>query len=265
MAQSRSTRRWDPFRTVDLVGALWSAATAVPPVSTGTAAAYRTLLLTVRRLAVGRAVTVHLDAGDVTMTVTEMESRLDVRKIAVGQLDDVRLVTTDITWATSRFERAEAILHDVRLLPGTPPVVVAAPVELSLDIPTSALEHLLLLAAPRLTGHVGADGVARLHWARRPAMGHVEVDATLDGAALYLKGRGLTLRGHRWRLPPWTPAYRFRLPLLPHGLVLTDVEFEPELLRVRGTLPQWRIELSRRRLEDLLDGIVGQRWSRRTD
>jgi hypothetical protein len=43
-----------------------------------------------------------------------------------------------------------------------------------------------------------------------------------------------------------------RLPLLPHGLQLTDVEFEPGLLRVHGTLPEWRMAVSRRRLEDLI-------------
>lgn len=248
-----------PFRPLDIVGTLWSAATENPPVSIGTAAAYRTLLLTIRRLVVGRTVTVRLESGTITMTVTEFDSRLDVRRLAVGALDDVRLVATDITWEASRFERAEVLLHNVRLTPSA--LVVAGPVEVSLDVPTSALEHLFLLATPRLAGHVGADGVARLHWARRPAMGHVEIDAELDGAALFLKGRAMAFgrRHRRWKLPGWTPAYRVDLPPLPHGLALTDVDFEPELLRVRGMVPEWRMEITRQRLEDLFDEIVGQR------
>lgn len=221
------------------------------------------LLLTIRRLVVGRTVVVHLAAGDVTMTVTEIDSRLDLRRLVAGHLDNVRLAATDIAWETSKFDRASAVLHNVRLLPGVPPVVVASPVDVTLDVPTSALEHLFLLATPKLAGQVGADGVARLHWARRPAMGHVEVDAEMDGATLVLTGRALASRRRRWRLPVWTPVYRVQLPLLPHGLELTDVEFEPELLRIRGTLPEWRIEVSRRRLEDLVDEIVGQRRTRR--
>ncbi len=214
------------------------------------------MLLTIRRLVVGRALTLRLDSGDIAMTVTDVESRLDIRRLAVGALSDVRLHATDITWQTSTFERATVVLHNVRLTPAGQ--IVAAPVEISLDVPTSALQHLFLLVAPRLTGRVGADGVARLHWARRPTIGHLEVDAALDGAALSVTARALTF-GRRWRLPARTPAYRVNLPPLPHGLALTDVEFEPELLRVRAVLPQWRVEITRAHLEDLLGEIVGQR------
>jgi hypothetical protein len=204
------------------------------------------VLLSLLRLLVGRTVTIRQDDGDITMTVTKVESRLDVLRLAVGRLDDIRLTLTDINWETTGFERAVVLLRNVQLRPGTPPVVVAAPVEVSLDVPASALDHLFLLATPRVGGHIDADGVARVHWARRPAMGQVEVDAELDGSALVLKARAVTFGRRRWALPARTPAYRVRLPLLPHGLSLTDVEFEPGLLRISGTLPHWRLAVSRR-------------------
>jgi hypothetical protein len=37
-----------------------------------------------------------------------------------------------------------------------------------------------------------------------------------------------------------------------HGLTLTRVEFAPGVVRVSGTLPQWRTELDRKRLEDII-------------
>jgi hypothetical protein len=216
------------------------------------------VLLTLSRLVQGRTLTVRRPEGDITMKVAEFESRLDVLRLAVGRLADIRLTLSDISWETTGFERATVRLHNVQLLPGAPPVVVAAPVEVSLDVPASALEQLFLLAAPRLGGHIGPDGVARMHWARRPALGHVEVDAELDAEVLRLKPRAITVGRRRWALPAGTPARRVRLPLLPHGLTLTDVEFGPGLLRISGTMPQWRLPVSRRRLEDLLDAIVGQ-------
>ncbi|WP_099020778.1 hypothetical protein [Mycolicibacterium palauense] len=252
MTRPRPIRRWDPFRPLDVVGALLSTATALPPVSTGAAAAYRTLFLTLRRLVVGRTLTVHLDSADVEMTITEFDSRLDVRRLAVGQLDDVHLAATEIRWPGGRFERATALLRNVHLRPGAPPVVVAAPVELCLEIPTAALDELFVVSAPRLAGEIGDDGVARLRWARRPGWGHLEVDAELDGTLLHLRPRAVALGGRRWLLPARTPAYRVRLPELPHGLLVTEVCFEPGMMRVRGMVPEWRTEMSRRRLEQIL-------------
>ena len=78
MTRPRPLRRFDPFRPIDMLASLWSSA-AVAPVNTGAAAAYRTLFMTVRRLVVGRRLAVRLDDGDLTLTVTEFDSRLDVR------------------------------------------------------------------------------------------------------------------------------------------------------------------------------------------
>lgn len=266
-------RRWDPFRPLDMAAALWSTAVAVPPVSTGAAAAYRTVFVTLRRLVVGRRVTVRADSGPVTLTVTRLESRLDVRGLSVGQVDDVRVWASDIHWQDSRFESASAVLCNVHVRPGAPATMVAAPVHLTLDVSTEALDDLFSSRiggsgplspagpspprrpswVPRFAGAVGEDGVARVRFARRPGLGHVEIDAELDGSALVLTPRAVALRRRRWPLPLRTPAYRIRLPELPHGLRLTDVGFEPGLVRLSGTLPEWRVEFTRRHLEYLLE------------
>jgi len=252
MTRPRPLGRWDPFRPLDLLGSLWSSAAAIPPVSSGAAVAYRTLFMTLRRLVVGRNLTVRLDDGDLTLTVTEFDSRLDVRRLAVGQLNDVRIVAKDIRWDGNRLDHAIVNLHNVHVQPGTSPVVVAAPIDLSIELPASVLEDLFRFAMPRLSGEVGADGIARLRWARRPTRGNLEVEVALDGSTLWLKPRGLVLGQQRWNLPGRLRAYPVRLPQLPHGLVLTDISFGPGLMRLTGTLPEWRMDVARTQMEEIL-------------
>jgi hypothetical protein len=258
MTRPRPLRRFDPFRPIDMLTSLWSSA-AVAPVSSGAAAAYRTLFTTVRRLVVGRRLAVRLDDGDLTLTVTEFDSRLDVRGLSVGQLNDVRFAARDIHWRGSQFDRATAVLHNVHMKPTAPPVLVAAPVELTLEVPAPVLDDLFRLAAPRLSGEVGADGIARLRLARRPLLGHIEVDARLDCSTLWLKPRALVVRRSRWRLPGRTPAYPVHLPELPNGLALTSIGFAPDVVCLSGTLPEWRMDLPRKRLEDIINqlSVVG--------
>lgn len=259
MTRPRPLRRWDPFRPLDMLASLWSTA-AVAPVSTGAAAAYRTLFMTLRRLVVGRELSVRLDEGDITLTVTEFDSRLDVRGLAVGQLSDVRLAARDIRWDTNRLERATAVLHNVHLRPAAPPVLVAAPVDLTVELPADAIDDLFRFAAPRLAGEVGADGIARLRLARRPNLGHLEVDARLDGSTLWLTPRSLVLGRRRLRLPARAPSYPVHLPELPHGLQLTDISFRPDMLCLSGTLQEWRVDVPRARLEDVINqlSVVGR-------
>jgi LmeA-like phospholipid-binding len=248
MTRPGPPRRLDPFRPLDMLASLWSAA----PVSSGAVTAYRTLFVTLRRLVIGRRLAVRLDDGQLTLTVTEFDSRLDVRGLAVGQLSDVRLAARDLRWNGSRFDRATAVLHTVHLRPSAPPVLVAAPVEVTLEVPTATLDDLFRWAVPRLAGEVGSDGIARLRLARRPAVGHVEVDARLDGATLWLRPQGLAVRRSRWRLPARTPAYPVRLPELPHGLELTGISFAPGVVRLTGRVPEWQMVMPRARLEDIL-------------
>lgn len=254
MTRSDPLRRFDQFRPIDMLTALWSSA-AVAPVSSGAAMAYRTLFLTVRRLVVGRRLSVRLDDGDMRLTVTEFDSRLDVRALSVGQLNDVRLAARDIKWNGAEFDHATVVLHNVHMRPTAPPVLVAAPVELTLEVPEPVLENVFRSAAPRLSGAVGADGVARLRLARRPAAGHLEVDARMDGSTLWLKPRCLAFGRRRWPLPERTPAYPVRLPELPHGVYLTGISFAPGVVRLSASVAEWRTDLPLTRLEDIISQL----------
>ena len=259
MTRPRPLRRFDPFRPIDMLTSLWSSA-AVAPVSTGAAAAYRTLFMTVRRLVVGRRLAVRLDDGDLTLTVTEFDSRLDVRGLSVGQLNDVRLAARDICWHGSRFDRATAVLHNVHMKPTAPPVLVAAPVELTLEVPAPVLDDLFRWAAPRLSGEVGgrrnrasatgqqaAAGPCRGRCSRRRLYAVAQAIAVSSSASR----AGGCLRAR--------PAYPVRLPELPQGLALTGISFAPGVVCLSGTLPEWRMDVPRKRLEDILNqlSVVG--------
>ncbi len=231
------------------LSSVWSSAAALP-VSSTAAMAYRTLFMTVKRLVLGRRITVRLGGEDITLTVTEFDSRLDVRGLAVGQLNDIRLRATDIRWGKRSFEQATVVLHNVHVKPGMPPLLVAAPIEVSLAVSTHALDEVLSGAV--LSGHVDDDGVARLRWARHPGLGSMEVDVRLDGSTLWLQARALRTRRHRWRLPARLPAYPVRLPELASGLTLTSLSLAPGSLRLTGGMAQWRTEMPAARVEDVL-------------
>lgn len=242
---------WDPFRSRERLTALWSS-TAVPTLSTGAAIAYRTLFYTLRRLVVGRDLTVRIDGDNLTLTVTELDFRLELRGLAIGQVGDVLLVADDVVWREYRFDHAMAVLNNVHFRPGPTSEVVCAPVELSLKLPAEVLEELVGQAAPQFTAHVGEDGVVRLRWARRPHVGHLEVDIRIVGTALWLQPKAFVMGGRRMGLPSRLPIYPIELPDLPNGLLITRVNVRPGSVLLHGLLPEWQIDLPLSRLEDIV-------------
>ena len=56
-------------------------------------------------------------------------------------------------------------------------------------------------------------------------------------------------------MPQRTPGYPVRLPELPRGLYLTSVDLAPGVVRLTGTLPEWRAEVPRARLEDAINQL----------
>lgn len=233
---------WNPFRPLDVLA------------NTGVAAAYKTMFLTLNTLVVGRRISVRVDDDVLLLTVTRFDSRLDLKTLATGRHHAVRVEARDVSWRDYAFDSARVVLHDFHLRGSLrPSEMVAAPVELTVEVPAPSLDELFRWAAPRLAGEVGPDGVARLHFAKRRGSGHVEVDARLDGPTLWVTPRAV-VRRRRWALPARTPSYRVRIPKLPHGLALTSVEFAPGIVRLTGTLPEWRVDRPRTRLEE----VIGQ-------
>ena len=197
---------WDPLRSF------------VGLANTGAFAAHLTAFITLRQLVLGRRLAVRLDDGELAMTIVEADSRVGKRGLAVGQLNDVRLVAHQVRWNEHRFGGGTAILHNVHVLPSVPPVLVGAPGELSLDLPTPALDELFRWAAPRLAGEVGPDGVARLRFANHPAQAlglarpHARIPGATSAAAARSAAHGRRVRrrrhaahGHRPRVADGAP------------------------------------------------------------
>lgn len=256
-------RLWwdDPLRALDVLGSLWSS-TGLPSVTSVSAQAvavpYRTLFTTLQQLLVGKRVTIGMGDHDVTLTVTELDSELEPRGLAVGQLGEVRVAARDIEWGQQRLQRAVAVLRNVHIRPGVPPLVVAAPVELSTALPAEIFDEMVRQAAPQLHAQLRADSTAQLHWVRRPGWGSLEVDVNVVGTTLWVRPRalltGLT-RQRRWKLPKRTPAHPVPMPELPHGLLVTGVSLGADSLEISGLLPEWRMELPLRHLEDVISQL----------
>jgi hypothetical protein len=255
--------RWDdPFRALDMLGSLWSS-TGLPSVTGSAAQAvavpYRTVFLTLQQLLVGKRVTIRMGEVDVTLTVTELDSELEPAGLTVGQLGEIRVGASDIEWSDQQLQCAFAVLRNVHIRPGVPPMVIAAPVELSTELPAKVFDDMLRQAAPRLHAQLNADSTAQLHWARRPGLGSLEVDVdiagTTSGATLWVRPRALRTGPKRWKLPERTPAQAVPLPDLPHGLLVTDVALGAEALNISGLLPEWRMDLPLRHLEDVISQL----------
>jgi hypothetical protein len=123
---------------------------------------------------------------------------------------------------------------------------------LKLELPSELVGSLVRRLICRLLGDIGADGVTRLRLARFPGWGHLEVDVAVRGAVVRLKPRAVMLGKCRWQLPERMSAYPLSLPDLPGGFVITTITPQPGSLLVEGVLPQWRADLPRRSVGDLV-------------
>ncbi len=248
MTLPRLPRRRRPRRPLEALATIWSAASSVTPMSVGAAAAYQALVLSMRRVVIGRTLRLRLGGEDFRLTVTEIVSLLDPRALLPARLD-VRVSAADIRWGDQLFGCANLVMRNIRLRPGSFPAMEATPVELTLDVPSDAVHDLLRSTRPSLSGEIGGDGVARVRWARRPTWGSVEIDVALDDAAeavkVHLKPRALNIGRRRWSLPARTPGRRLTLTALPPGLRLQDVRLESHRVRVRAVLPQWHMPVPR--------------------
>jgi len=198
--------------------------------------------------------TIRLERGALRMTVTEFQAPMELRSLSVGQLGEVRIAAEDIDWNGYTLQRAHAVLHNVHFRPTAPPVMVAAPVEVSVELTPEVVDELFTRFVPRVTGQLSADGSATLHWAAHPGVVSVEAVPHIDGSTLWLRPRAIIVRERRWALPRRVPPYPIRLPKLPNGLKL-ELTPRGDGFHVIGTLPEWNVEVPRGRLEKLLDQL----------
>lgn len=244
--------RWDdPLRSLEMLSSLWTAA-GLPSIGATAVVPYRVLFMTLQHLLVGKELTVRMKENDLELTVTEFDSPLDPRELAAGQFGEVRFGAKDVRWDEHCFDDLTAVLSNVHVRPGVPPVLVAAPVQLSATLSAESLFELVDRAVPAIRGELRDDGSVHLMWSRTPGFGSLEVDVEAVGNTLWLKPRAVTTGRKRWSLPSRAPSYPLPLPNLPQGLLLTSVEFDDGHLKLAGLLPQWRMEMPLGWLEDIV-------------
>ena len=247
MSTPERQRWWTPRHPMDVMTAVWSAAEHLP-LRPGTGAAYQTMFLALRRVALGRTFTAEVAGAGLEVTVSEIVSLLDPLRLIRGRLD-VRLSLTEIRWGVYDFDPSEVVLRQVALRSGAPPVLSAEPVEVRLDVPSATLDAMLRDVRPGMSADIGDDGVARVRWARRPDWGHVECElGTADSAAgpiLRVSPQALVVAGRRLPVPAVARRrlanYQLALDRLPPGIEVTRVHCRPGSLRVHATLPQLRL------------------------
>src|SRR4051812_36774458 len=210
---------WDPFGSRDRLASMWSSA-GMPTIASSAAAGHRALFTTIRRLVVGKRLAVDLADSRLSFIVTKMDSTLELLGMTVGQFGDVTVEAKDVEWDDYSCPHAAAVLRNLHLRP-TSQSLLAAPVELKLELASELVGSLVRRLICRLLGDIGADGVTRLRLARFPGWGHLEVDVSVRGAVVRLKPRAVMLGKCRWQLPERMSAYPLSLPDLPGGIVIT--------------------------------------------
>lgn len=237
--EGRSSWLRAPARAV--VGALGAAATVARPFTSLTPVLVNALL----HQLVGRRLTLRYGGGDVVLTVQLVEAATMSAGLAAGHLGEVRLAATDLSWPGGRLERVAVTADDVRLRTpalATDVILAAVSVDIAATIDAEQLSGWLPVRR-RVDLRIGSDGVLRAALRSAPWLGGIELEPQVSESEIWLRPRAVRM-GRRLRLPIWLPAYRLRLPQLPHRMRVTAVECGPATITVSGVIPRWERALS---------------------
>jgi hypothetical protein len=233
---------WNPFRSREAIAALWSS--PLSPIASGPANGSGALLSTVRRLLVGRELTVRFARRVVTLTVTSFDARPGARALSLGQFGDVTAEASDVSIDGYQLASVNVVLRNAHVQPGASTRLVASPVNLEAALPYEMVDALLRNVAGWFRAEVGRDGVGRLRWARFDRLGWLEVDTAISGTTLNLLPRHLVVLGRRWALPRWVPRLPVAMPT-PGGMSVTGIELQSDSVMISATLPEWTLEIPR--------------------
>jgi hypothetical protein len=224
----------------------------VPPV-----AALEALLRAAGRRLAGRHLTVPGTGGALRLRLTALRLDPEPVGLTIGQIGEVTVEATEVVWRDITFRRAVLVARNVHVRPRPVPTAVAAPVILDVVVDPAVVRERLAATHPQLRLGVHRDAPhARAHWARHPDWGWVGLRPEVTSSALLLRPTTVSVRGRSRALPGWLPAVRIRLPQLPRGLRLRDVEVDddpggPVIVVHLGT-DEWREAVPPRRLTSLL-------------
>jgi len=234
---------WDPtgFWQVgkplaDLTAAPWLAAWQ-------SKSAIQALLDGVRAGLVGRPVVIGAGAGRVAFTLSSLVATVGHLAAASGQADDVSLSAENVEFRTYQFASVSAHLYNVHTRFRAKPLLVSAPVDVSLTISGERLTRVLADHLRAVRFEISDAGRMLVRPARRPHWLYVAVVPGVEKGTLVVRptgwGRRGRLRRFRWKVIP------VRLNLaLPDGVRITAVEVRPNLLEVHLRVDEWKLDLS---------------------
>jgi hypothetical protein len=237
-------------------GAWWiDPARLVPPgVPVPPVAALESLLRAAGRRLAGRHLTVPGTGGALRLRLTALRLDPEPVGLAIGQIGEVTVEATEVLWRDVTFRRAVLVARNVHVRPQPVPTAVAAPVVLDVVVDPAVVRDRLAASHPQLRLEVHHDAPqARAHWARHPDWGWVGLRAEVTSTALLLRPTAVSVRGRSRSLPGWLPPVRVRLPQLPRGLRLRDVEVQADTgIVLHVATDEWREAVPPRRLTALL-------------
>jgi hypothetical protein len=170
----------------------------------------------------------------VTGSPTRLRLRASPAGVARGELDAVRILMSGVAVAGLTIDRVDVRARGVRFVPGLPPWVRAADVEVGATIEQGDIDAWTRSAALPVRLRFRPDGVAARAGIARVRLAEVVIDLAIDGRRLRLVPRRAEMLGVSMRNPS-TELLRVVLPLppLPAGV---------ELLRLTpedGTAQVW--------------------------
>jgi hypothetical protein len=217
-------------------------------------AALESLLRAAGRRLAGRRLTVPGTGGALRLRLTALRLDPEPVGLTIGQIGEVTVEATEVLWRGITFRRAVLVARNVHVRPQPVPTAVAAPVTLDLALDPVTVRERLAATRPglRLSVHREAPH-ARAHWARHPEWGWVGLKPEITATALLLRPTAVGVRGRTRSLPGWLPTMRVRLPQLPRGLRLRDVEVaDGTAIALHLGTDEWREQVPPRRLTALL-------------
>src|SRR5680860_908306 len=166
------------------------------------------------------------------------------RPVVVGTgASRVAFSAEDVEWRTYKFTTVSARLSNVHTRFRAKPVLVAAPVDVSLEMTGERLSALLAEIVPALEFEITASGRMLVRHARRPRWGYVEARPVVEHGGLVLRPSGVGRGARLWRFSRQIVPVRPKIAL-PDGVRITGVDVHPHRLEVQLRIDEWRLVVS---------------------
>ena len=191
-----------------------------------------------RKVLVGRRVTLGSGRNRVTFTLSSLDASIGHAAAATGQVDDVSIVAENVVWRSHPIASVSARLHNVHHRLGDRPVLVSAPVDVSLLLTDEVVGAFIARHHPAMTVEISQAGRIHLRHTRRPQWGYVEVRPAIEYGALVVRPTGVGRGVRRWHFGRPIVAMRPKVTL-PDGMRLIGVEVHAS--RCRGPRSRRRV------------------------